>query len=224
MKIKALLLSLLLLTVTSCQRTSSETWEDVKTAGRFLQKSVYALWGSEGESRQIAEGSDFTGPSDEEYLPLIEDDLTMPEKVAKKKVTLPPSPQKNAVKFSSNEFGLPSSNLANIFRVIHFNTDNHVIQDREDLITVARIASYLKKNPNAQILIEGHTDKRASADYNMALGMRRAHHIEVLLKKQGVSSNQIKTASFGKEKLLSIGNTSVDHKVNRRAEFKIQTR
>ncbi len=219
MKKKSILYFLVLMTMTGCQRNSTETWEDVKTAGRYLQKSIYALWGSDDESRQIASQDEFLGPSEDEFIPLQENDLLKGESSS---LAYRKEPSKNSFKEPARSFLSPSNKMNQIFRVIHFGTDNHVIKEHEDLVTVARIASYLKKNPKARVLVEGHCDKRASADYNMTLGMRRAHHIEVLLKKQGVSSSQIQTVSWGKEKLLSQGDSNMDHKMNRRAEFKLQ--
>jgi peptidoglycan-associated lipoprotein len=70
-------------------------------------------------------------------------------------------------------------------------------------------------------LIEGHTDERASASYNLALGMRRANHIRQLLVKNGVSLNRIYTVSRGKEQPFALGHTPDDWKQNRRGEFKI---
>lgn len=211
---KGLFTLLFLVFATSCQRNSTETWEDVKTAGRYLQKSIYALWGAEEESRQIASEDEFLGPSENDFIPLQETDLAIAEPQM-----IPSSP---IIEKSSAKFSVPSSRN-NIFRRIHFDTDDHVIRNKEDLLTIARIANYLKTHPKETILVEGHCDKRAAADYNMALGMRRAHHIQVLLKKQGVRPQQIQTVSFGKEKLLSLGNGPTDHKMNRRAEFKLQT-
>ncbi len=217
MRKKSVLYFLVLLTATSCQRNSTETWEDVKTAGRYLQKSIYALWGADEESREVLSQKDFLGPSEEDFIPLRENDLLRTERV-------PPSyrPSEPKSDGKAKSFAAPSGNIGQVFRMIHFDTDNHVIKDRDDLVTVGRMASYLKKHPKARVLIEGHCDKRASADYNIALGMRRAHHIEVLLRKQGVSPAQMQTISWGKEKLLSQGDSSIDHKMNRRAEFKLR--
>ena len=86
---------------------------------------------------------------------------------------------------------------------------------------IHQIAAYLKNHPSDLLLIEGHTDERASASYNMALGMRRANHIRQLLVKNGVDLNRIYTVSRGKELPLALGHTPVDWKQNRRGEFKI---
>ncbi len=83
------------------------------------------------------------------------------------------------------------------------------------------ISAYLKKHPNAYLLIEGHTDERASASYNLSLGMRRANHLSAVLVKNGVDLNRIYTVSRGKENPLALGHSQEDWKQNRRAEFKL---
>lgn len=206
----------------SCNRNSSETWEDMKTAGRYLQKGIKSLWGGEYESRQVLSDDEFRGPEDD-FLPLEEEDLgeyaiaTAPiQKEAKKQ------PARAREISNLDSFQYPPTKWKDIFRTIHFTTDDHVIRQKNDLVTVARIANFLKRNKNASLIIEGHCDKRASAEYNMALGMRRAHHIRVLLAKQGVDSSRIYTISYGKEKPISYGDNPDSYFQNRRAQFRIK--
>ncbi|MBQ4070188.1 MAG: OmpA family protein [Alphaproteobacteria bacterium] len=60
-------------------------------------------------------------------------------------------------------------------------------------------ALYLKKNPDTQIIIEGHCDERGSSEYNLALGALRAGNAEHAIIQEGVESERIKTISYGKE-------------------------
>ncbi|MGD2169716.1 MAG: OmpA family protein [Chlamydiota bacterium] len=213
------LLILICILSVSCQKNSSQTWENVKTAGRYVNKGLNALWGKDNESRLITSEEEFTGPSQEDYIPLKDDDLKTTFTA-----TDQPIPQSNMATAALPEkanFKRPSAKLGHIFRVMHFDTDDHVIREKYDLVSVARIANYLKKHQNAFLLVEGHTDQRASADYNLALGTRRANHIRVLLAKQGVDPQKIITVSCGKEKPIAFGRTPQDYALNRRAEFKI---
>ena len=113
---------------------------------------------------------------------------------------------------------------ASIFKMINFETDEHIVREKKDLLSVQNIANYMKKNPNAYLIIEGHCDERASAAYNMALGTRRANHVRVLLIRQGINFNRIYTVSHGKEKPLALGHAPQDWQENRRSEFKIYQR
>ena len=80
-------------------------------------------------------------------------------------------------------------------------------------------AEYLLKHPNAHIRVDGHTDERGSRHYNLALGWKRAKTISDTLKQYGVSSTQITTMSYGKEKPLENGHNEAAHTKNRRAQI-----
>lgn len=222
---KFVFLFLPLIFLCSCQRTTSETWEDVKTAGRYIKKSFQALIGKEvDESRQFVSADEFSGPQSEDFIPLEDSDIKNAKSFAADKAVPQPkvSPGDRSGKVPGmDQFIDPPAQLASVFRLLHFETDNHVIKEKEDLITIARIANYMKKNPNSYLIIEGHCDKRASADYNLALGMRRAQHIRVLLSKQGVDPNRLYTVSYGKEKPLAQGDSKDVFFLNRRAQFKL---
>jgi len=200
----------------SCQKSPS-TWENVKTAGRYLKKGVTSLWGKDSDSYWVQNENDFTGPNDE-FIPLNDKDLK--NSLTTDKAISQPKDLSDSGLPGFKNFKLPT-NLYSVFKTIHFDTDDHVIKDKEDLLTLQKIISYLKRHPKTYLCIEGHCDERASAAYNMALGTRRANHIRVLLIKQGLDSNKIYTISYGKEKPIALGHTSNDWRMNRRSEFKI---
>jgi peptidoglycan-associated lipoprotein len=58
----------------------------------------------------------------------------------------------------------------------------------------------LKDYPAYKLTIEGHCDERGSAEYNMALGDRRAVAAKDYLVQVGIPSPQLNVVSFGKEK------------------------
>ncbi len=58
-----------------CCHNSSETWENVKTAGRYMQRGVDSLWGKDYESRMLTSDEEFLGPYDEDFIPLNDSDL-----------------------------------------------------------------------------------------------------------------------------------------------------
>lgn len=63
-------------------------------------------------------------------------------------------------------------------------------------------ALYVKKNPDANIIIEGRCDERGSTDYNLALGALRAGNAAHIIIQDGIKSERIKTVSYGKENLI----------------------
>jgi len=204
--------------LTGCD--SSSSWENVKTAGRYIQKSIDSLWGKDYNSYWVQNEEDFIGPDEDEFIPLSDTDLTKGFGTLDKAIAQPKDPLGEGGLPGFSNFKTPST-LDNIFRNMHFQTDDHVLREHPDLLTVQKIANYLKRHSKTYVCVEGHCDERASAAYNMALGTRRANHIRVLLIKQGIDFNRIYTISYGKEKPIALGHISEDWKKNRRAEFKI---
>ncbi len=204
----------------SCSH-NSQTWEDVKTAGRHMQRGVDSMLGKEYESRMLASGDEFYGPYDDDFIPLRDADLRT--QFAASDGALPQP------KGIPGQFGIPNLDsfyaapeaLQALFHAVHFETDEHVIRDKNEVSALMRLASYLKKTPNVYLVIEGHTDERASASYNQALGMRRANFVRSFLVKNGADLNRIYTVSRGKEQPLALGHASHDWKLNRRSEFRI---
>lgn len=80
-------------------------------------------------------------------------------------------------------------------------------------------AAYLKANPRAKVTLEGHTDVRGSAEYNMALGERRGNSVQRYLSLQGVAASQMEVVSYGKMQLAAQGDSREAHSQNRRVEL-----
>jgi peptidoglycan-associated lipoprotein len=82
-------------------------------------------------------------------------------------------------------------------------------------------AEVLKKYPTMQVTIEGHCDERGTAEYNLALGERRALAARTYLVSLGIPADRIKTVSYGKEFPFDAGHDDAAWKNNRRAHFVI---
>jgi peptidoglycan-associated lipoprotein len=80
-------------------------------------------------------------------------------------------------------------------------------------------ATYLKSNPNIDVEVVGHCDARGSAEYNLALGHRRADAVKNYLVSQGVDASRITTSSVGKEDPFCTETTSECYQQNRRGHF-----
>jgi len=79
----------------------------------------------------------------------------------------------------------------------------------------------LKVQPDAKVKIEGHCDERGSAEYNLALGERRAKSAMQYLVTLGVKADRVSIISYGKEKPAVDGHDDAAWAKNRRAEFVI---
>ena len=90
---------------------------------------------------------------------------------------------------------------------------------RATLQTNARI---LLENPDVGVVIEGHCDERGTAQYNMALGWKRANTTKDYLVSLRVPATRIRTVSFGKEKPFVTGSGEEVWDQNRRAHFVLE--
>jgi peptidoglycan-associated lipoprotein len=82
-------------------------------------------------------------------------------------------------------------------------------------------AALLEKFPTWALTIEGHCDERGTAEYNLALGERRAAAARTYLMSLGVSADRLKTVSYGKEFPFDPGHDESAFSNNRRAHFVI---
>ena len=104
------------------------------------------------------------------------------------------------------------------FDDVRFDFDKSEVKE-DGRKTCQVVADYLKKNPMAKLLIEGHCDERGTSEYNMALGDRRATAVMNYLVSLGVPKAALSTVSFGKEKPLDPGHDEGAWEKNRRAHF-----
>ena len=101
---------------------------------------------------------------------------------------------------------------------IHFDFDRYDIRPDAARILDAN-ARWLKANPAALVLIEGHADERGTNEYNLALGERRAVSARTYLVSLGIPADRIKTVSYGKEFPFDPGHDEGAWSKNRRAHF-----
>jgi peptidoglycan-associated lipoprotein len=73
--------------------------------------------------------------------------------------------------------------------------------------------------PDAVVTVEGHCDERGSAEYNLALGDRRATAVKEFLTQLGVPGDKLKTISYGKERPQCTDHNEECWQKNRRAHF-----
>ena len=63
--------------------------------------------------------------------------------------------------------------------------------------------------PTWTITIEGHCDERGTAEYNLALGERRAVAARAHLVSLGISADRLRTVSYGKEFPFDAGHDEI---------------
>ena len=82
-------------------------------------------------------------------------------------------------------------------------------------------ATWLKKNSQYNLLIEGHCDERGTEQYNLALGDRRANSAKEYIVALGVDAGRIRTVSYGEERPFDSGHDEAAWAKNRRAHLVI---
>ncbi|BAY62409.1 hypothetical protein NIES22_24830 [Calothrix brevissima NIES-22] len=103
-------------------------------------------------------------------------------------------------------------------RNVHFALDKSFISPASAIV-LDRVAQVLRQNPEIIIEIQGHTDPRASDDYNLALGRRRALSVRNYLLRQGVAPERMTIRTLGETQRVSEGSSRVDYARDRRAEI-----
>ena len=83
-------------------------------------------------------------------------------------------------------------------------------------------AEWLRENPRAQVMIEGHCDERGTNEYNLALGDRRAFSSKSFLVDLGIADSRLTTISYGEEQPIDSRATEDAWAQNRRAHFVIK--
>jgi peptidoglycan-associated lipoprotein len=83
-------------------------------------------------------------------------------------------------------------------------------------------AEWLRNNPRASVIIEGHCDERGTNEYNLALGDRRAFSSKSFLVDLGIDDSRLTTVSYGEERPLDPRADEDAWSKNRRAHFVIR--
>ena len=83
--------------------------------------------------------------------------------------------------------------------------------------TLRKQASWLRKNSDISVVLEGHADERGTREYNLALGERRANSAKDYLMTYGVSASRISVISYGKERPVDAGSNPLSWSKNRRS-------
>jgi peptidoglycan-associated lipoprotein len=96
--------------------------------------------------------------------------------------------------------------------------------DRADLREDSRAplqkdADWMKKWASTTVSIEGHCDSRGSAEYNLALGTRRANAVKEYLVSLGIPATRVAVISKGKEQPFCQENNESCWQQNRRGHF-----
>ena len=140
-----------------------------------------------------------------------------PPKPINEPVVVPPEPLRDDAIGSKS---LDDLNRESPLRPVFFDLDSFDVSTDGQQVLQAN-AKVLKQYPSWQITIEGHCDERGTAEYNLALGERRALAAKTYLVSLGIPADKVRTVSYGKEFPFDPGHDDGAWSKNRRAHFVI---
>jgi outer membrane protein OmpA-like peptidoglycan-associated protein len=98
---------------------------------------------------------------------------------------------------------------------VHFALDQATLSAASRVVLDAVVDSLRDRGP-VTIVLEGHTDRRASDAYNLALSSRRAESVRAYLVTRGIVADQVTMSALGRSALLEPGVSIGAHARNRR--------
>ena len=104
---------------------------------------------------------------------------------------------------------------------VYFDFDSSAIEDAAKNL-LSQKAAWLRMNPDASVIIEGHCDERGTNAYNIALGDRRAESTKAFLLDLGIDGNLLSTISYGEERQVETDKNEGAWAKNRRVHFVIE--
>ncbi len=103
---------------------------------------------------------------------------------------------------------------------ILFRTNQYALQEQARK-NIQKMAEVLKKYPDTDIVIAGHTDSDGTDEYNQKLSERRAQSVSDYLQSLGVSGARLKTMGYGESQPVQSNDNAAGKQANRRVEVAI---
>ena len=107
------------------------------------------------------------------------------------------------------------------FEDVHFDFDRYSLRPEATRALDEAIAT-LQANPELNIEVEGHTCNIGTAEYNLALGERRATAVREYLTGRGIGANRLRTVSYGEERPKHDNSREETRRLNRRAALVVR--
>lgn len=101
---------------------------------------------------------------------------------------------------------------------VYFDYDQWSIREDQKAL-LAQNAEWLKANAQVRVRLEGNCDQRGTAEYNLALGQKRADAVKAFMEGLGISRNRMETISYGFERPADRGQNEAAWAKNRRVDF-----
>jgi peptidoglycan-associated lipoprotein len=117
----------------------------------------------------------------------------------------------------------PAPKARYVFEDVYFDFDRYSLRPEATRVLDEAIAA-LRENPTLRVEIEGHTCSIGTAEYNLALGDRRANAVKDYLVSRGVTTDRLRTVSYGEERPKYDNSREETRRLNRRAALVVNLR
>ena len=134
-----------------------------------------------------------------------------------------PVPVEPSAASSLNSKDLDDLNKNSPFKPLFFGYDQAEVSAEGQQVLQGN-ADIMKQYATWVITIEGHADERGTAEYNLALGERRALAARDYLISLGIAADRLRTVSYGKEFPFDPARTEEAYAKNRRAHFVVTSK
>jgi peptidoglycan-associated lipoprotein len=108
-----------------------------------------------------------------------------------------------------------------VFEDVHFDFDRYSLRPEATRI-LDEVLKAMQENPTLRIQVEGHTCNIGTAEYNLALGERRANAVRDYLMSRGIAANRLETVSYGEERPKHDNSREETRRLNRRAAMVVR--
>jgi peptidoglycan-associated lipoprotein len=141
----------------------------------------------------------------------------VPPAPVREPVSVPPEPVRDDAISSAS---LDDLNKNSPLKPVYFELDSSDLSAANQK-TLDEDAALMKRYSTWTVTVEGHCDERGTAEYNLALGERRAMAARAYLVSLGIAADRLRTVSYGKEFPFDPGHDESAFAKNRRAHFVI---
>lgn len=129
-----------------------------------------------------------------------------------------PVPPQPVVDDRVSSKSLDDLNRDSPFKPVFFGYDSADLDETAQQVAQAN-AGVLRTNGSWVVTVEGHSDERGTAEYNLALGERRAAAVKAYLVSLGIAADRVRVVSYGKEFPFDPGHDEAAWAKNRRGHF-----
>lgn len=151
---------------------------------------------------------------------VVEEDIDLEQYDEDEEAVEMPEPEEPEPVDAASEMELEQARELFISEDIFFDKDSYAITN-EAVQILERKAQWLLNNPEVNVVIQGHSDEKGNAEYNFALGDRRAGEVKSILIGFGISPSRLAAVTYGRERPVTSGKNEASRAKNRRVHFEI---